>query len=54
MLDYGPVTFKLGEESLIFSDLVRLFTGSLTMNIFRCNKCGKIEFFSLDNIEFEN
>ena len=54
MLDYGPVTFKLGEESLIFSDLVRLFTGSLTMNIFRCEKCGKIEFFSLDNTEFDD
>ena len=52
MVDCGPVTFKLGEESLIFSDLVRLFTGSLTMNIFRCEKCGKVEFFSFNDTEF--
>jgi hypothetical protein len=52
MLDCGPITFKLGEESLIFSDFVRLFTGSLTMNIFRCEKCGKVEFFSFNDTEF--
>ena len=51
MLDCGPITFKLGEESLIFSDLVRFFTGSLTMNIFRCEKCGKVEFFSFNDTE---
>lgn len=53
MLDLGPVTFKLGDESLFFSDLVRLFTGSLTMNVFRCEKCGKLEFFSLDDMKFD-
>ena len=53
MLDLGPVTFKLGDESLFFSDLVRLFTGSLTMNVFRCEKCGKLEFFSLDDMKYD-
>jgi len=53
MLDYGPVTFKMGEETYFFSDLNRLITGSVTMNLYRCEKCGKVEFFAPDNIEFD-
>lgn len=52
MLDYGPITFKLGEETYFFSDLNRLVSGSVTMNIFRCEACGKIEFFAFDDAEF--
>lgn len=40
MLDYGPVTF-------FFSDLNRLTSGAVNMNILRCPKCGKVEFFRL-------
>ena len=54
MLDYGPVTFKLGEETFFFSDWNRLMSGAVTMNIFRCEKCGKVEFFSFDDTEFDN
>ena len=54
MLNYGPITFKLGEETYFFSDLNRLITGSLTMNLLRCEKCGKVEFFAFDEKEFEN
>lgn len=53
MLDYGPATFKLGEETYFFSDWNRLLTGAVTMNIFRCEKCGKVEFFAFDETEFD-
>lgn len=52
MLDRGESTFKLGEETYFFSDLNRLMSGSLTMNIFRCEDCGKVEFFALNDGEF--
>ena len=54
MLNYGQKTFKLGEESYFFSDLNRLITGSVSMNVFRCEKCGKIEFFAFDDNEFSD
>ncbi|MBO5160456.1 MAG: hypothetical protein J6B94_12855 [Lachnospiraceae bacterium] len=53
MLEYGPVTFKLGEETYFFSDLNRLASGSLTMNIMRCEKCGKLEFYAPDSTELD-
>lgn len=53
MLEYGPVTFKLGEETYFFSDLNRLASGSLTMNVMRCEKCGKLEFYAPDSIELD-
>jgi len=45
MLDYGAVTFKLGEETFFFSDMNRLASGSLTVNVLRCQGCGKTEFY---------
>ncbi len=53
MLDHGPVTFKLGEETYFFSDLNRLMSGSLTMHLLRCETCGKVEFFIPDAKELE-
>ena len=52
MLDYGPATFKLGEETIFFSDWNRLISGAVTMNVLRCEKCGKVEFFSVDSTGF--
>ena len=52
MLDYGEATFKLGEETYFFSDLNRLMSGSVMMNVFRCETCGKVEFFAFDDGEF--
>lgn len=49
MLNYGPLTFKLGEETYFFSDLNRLLSGSLTMEILRCESCGKAEFYISDS-----
>ena len=48
MIDHGPFTFKLGEESLFFSDINRLMSGSLTLRLLRCESCGKVEFFAPD------
>lgn len=48
MLNYGPLTFKLGEEKYFFSDINRLMSGSVTMNVYRCSTCGKVEFFVPD------
>ncbi|MGN1008843.1 MAG: hypothetical protein ACI4PV_07835 [Butyricicoccus sp.] len=45
MLTYGPLTFKLGEETFFLSDWNRLMSGSLTMEVLRCEECGKAEFF---------
>ena len=45
MIAYGPVTFKMGEETYWASDWNRLMTGSLTMNLLRCDNCGKVEFY---------
>ena len=53
MQDHGEVTFKLGEETYFFSDLNRLMSGSLTMRLLRCEKCGKVEFFIPDAEELE-
>ena len=53
MLDHGPMTFKLGEETYFFSDLNRLMSGSLTMHLLRCETCGKVEFFIPDAKELE-
>lgn len=54
MQDYGPFTFKLGEETYFFSDLNRLMSGSLTMHLLRCSSCGKAEFFIPDAEELED
>ena len=43
---YGPITIKLGEETLLFSDLNRYFSGSMTVRLARCGKCGYTEFYT--------
>ncbi len=43
---YGPISIKLGEETFLFSDLNRLITGSLTVRLDRCSKCGYTEFYT--------
>lgn len=53
MLDYGPITFKLGEETYFFSDLNRLLSGSLTMELLRCEQCGRVELFIPDGKELD-
>jgi len=49
MLDFGPITFKLGEETYFFSDFNRFISGSLTMKVMKCETCGKLEFFATED-----
>ena len=46
LLQYGPLLIKLGEESVLFSDLRRLMAGSLTVRADRCRECGYTEFYT--------
>ncbi len=46
MHQYGPISFKLGDETFFFSDLNRLMTGSMTVTLIRCRKCGYTEFYT--------
>ena len=44
MLDLGSMKLKLGEETFFFSDWNRLASGSLDVQVLRCEDCGKAEF----------
>lgn len=48
MLDLGAMKLKLGEETFFFSNLNRLASGSLDVQILRCENCGKAEFYIPD------
>lgn len=45
MLDLGSMKLKLGEETFFFSDWNRLASGSLDVQVLRCEDCGKAEFY---------
>ena len=45
MLDLGSMKLKLGEETFFFSDWNRLASGSLDVQVLRCEHCGKAEFY---------
>ena len=45
MLDLGSMKRKLGEETFFFSDWNRLASGSLDVQVLRCEDCGKAEFY---------
>ena len=51
MLQYSPISVKLGEETILFSDLNRLMSGSLTVQLNRCRECGYTEFFPPNETE---
>ena len=46
MRQYGPITFKLGEETVLFSDFNRLMSGSMAVRLDRCRECGYTEFYT--------
>lgn len=48
MLDLGSMKLKLGEETFFFSDWNRLASGSLDVQVLRCEDCGKAEFYILE------
>lgn len=39
---------QLGETGILFRDLSHLISGSLGVEIYVCEKCKKLEFFSTD------
>ena len=45
MLDLGSMKLKLGRRPLFFSDWNRLASGSLDVQVLRCEDCGKAEFY---------
>ena len=45
MLDLGSMKLKLGEETFFFSDWNRLASGSMDVQVLRCEDCGKAEFY---------
>jgi len=45
MLSFGTQTFKLGEETFLFSDINRLASGSLSLEVLYCESCKKVELF---------
>lgn len=51
MQQYGPLSIKLGEETLLFSDWNRFFSGSMTVIMGRCNKCTYTEFYTPNDQE---
>ena len=45
MLDLGSMKLKLGEETFFFSYWNCLASGSLDVQVLRCEDCGKAEFY---------
>ena len=45
MLSLGRQQFQLGEHTFFMGDMNHLLAGSLTLDILRCEQCGKVEFF---------
>lgn len=45
---------QLGKTGLLFGDLSNLLAGALEADIYSCNKCGKIEFFTSSDYNAED
>ena len=46
----GEQKIQLGKTGWILGDLPNLFAGALDVKIFQCPICGKLEFFSTENM----
>ena len=44
----GREKIQLGETGWILGDLPNLFAGALAVDIYMCQECGKLEFFSAE------
>ena len=49
----GTEEFQLGKTSFILGDLPNLFAGAMTLSVYRCPSCGKVEFFSFEPAKSE-
>ena len=45
MESLGKQKIQLGKHGFFLGDLSHLLSGALDVEIFKCNKCGKYEFF---------
>ena len=49
MLKMGRQQFQLGEHGLFMGDMAHMLAGSLTLELFCCERCRKVEFFVPEN-----
>ncbi len=54
MVYIGAEEFQLGKTSFLWGDLPNLLAGAITMEIYYCPKCRKVEFFSTDKLLAED
>ncbi|MDR7870743.1 MAG: hypothetical protein RIN55_07800 [Tissierellaceae bacterium] len=45
---------QLGKHGFILGDLSNLIAGALEVDIYKCNDCGKIEFFQMGEVQIED
>lgn len=50
---FAKEKLQLGKTGWVLGDLPNLLAGALAVDIFLCNKCGKLEFYIADNGEQE-
>jgi hypothetical protein len=48
MESLGVQKIQLGKSGFFLGDLPNILAGALTVEIFKCNKCGKIELYSVE------
>ena len=49
----GTEEFQLGKTGFFLGDLPNLLAGAMTLSVYRCSSCGKVEFFSFEPMESE-
>ena len=47
------VDFQLGKMGWILGDLPHLLSGAMRLSVYRCSSCGKVEFFSFEDLKAE-
>ena len=50
----GTKEFQLGKATFLWGDLPHFWEGALMLDIYQCENCGKIEFFSQEQFETES
>ena len=49
----GTEEFQLGKTGFFLGDLPNLLAGAMTLSVYRCSSCGKVELFSFEPMESE-
>ena len=50
----GTEDFQLGRTGFFLGDIPNLLAGAMTLSVYRCPSCGKVEFFSFEPLETED